>query len=525
MQKQQLHVRIAPPPVAAAGAGAGTGAGTRSRDERLLMHLRKLINEPPRTTAQMIEMAQALTRDIPQLHKMVDAMCAEDRREMVEATAQVLWRAIQMIARMSSHNVGEMWTPVPMKNEPAWTLLMCVFVNNAGLVTVWRSCCDYLQAALPPQWDGSHAATDDQYLLMKGVCVSDMPIEKYSTTTTLDAIALLATYWHKLDPCDRLMGYVTRLYHRACLIVAQPGTERVHDDEDYRARVNALEAQVPVYRANSRLVRTLGGQITRIFGIVQFILERDSTWARTLLGSRSRSRGGIKSAEFVKQYREFMCGRAALVANLGDGRAFVSKHFYRLIVTFGDIEEFMEQRDMEVPDPQSVMMVTKSPEAQQAWSRLSQTILLDKIPGVMHEEDVDYFDRFAFAQHVFCLIMKLYIFDLSLKHFGFSVRDRHLIWEIDLPASIPLILMESGPFFVQMFGMINVVYHGKIYRCTCTEEAIAMWAYIVLHLYNGRIDHCDIHEPLRELLYGDAAEIARARAEEATKVMPGSIDA
>lgn len=498
--------------------------GKTAREEKALMHLVKLNTEPPRLTGHMIEMSQQLTRDIPHLHAYVSKICVEKNHVELFDTAKLLWDAIQTILRTSAFNVAEMWTAVPMQREPAWTLLMCVFSNNAALVTIWRSCCDCMELALPNAWDCKSPATKDKYLLMKGLCVSDSAIEKYTTTILLDAIALLATYWHRLDPCERLVNYVLRLYHRACIIVAQPGTDRVHDDEDFRKDIGQSKKGNKMHSANSRLLRTLSGQLTRMLGNLYFVTERESTWARVLLRSKTKGRGGIDIEDFVPRYRQFMRGRAALVANVGDGRAFVSKHFYRLAVTFGDIEEFMEQRDTEVPDPQSVMMITKSPEAQQAWSKLAQTIMLEKIPDVMHEEDEDYFERFAYAQHIYCLILKMYIFDLSLKNYGFSVRTKHLIWEIDLPSKIPMLLMESGPFFVHMFGSINIVHQGKIYRCRCTEEAIATWSFIVVHVYSGRIDNCDIHEPLREILYQETTDMAHKRAEDTHIVMDGEIE-
>lgn len=498
--------------------------GKTAREEKALSHLRKINTDPPRLSAHMIEMAQQITRDIPVLHTYLSRMCDNEHVSEIMDAAKLLWDAVQTILRISAFNVMEMWKAVPMQKEPAWTLLMCIFSNNGALVTLWRSCCDYLKLDLPPEWDCSKSATKDKYLLMMGLCVSKLPIEKYSVTNVLDAIALVACYWHKLDPCERLLNYLFRLYHRACIIVAQPGTSKVHDDSDYRRPHSETKSGVKVYCANSRLLRSLCGQLTRMIGNTLFVTERDSTWARVLLGSKSKARGGIDIDEFIVRYREFMRGRASLVSNIGDGRAFVSKHFYRLIVTFGDIEEFMEQRDTEIPDPQSVMMITKSPEAQQAWSKLAQTILLDKIPQMMHEEDPDYFDRFAYAQHIYCLILKMYIFDLSLKNFGFSVRDKHLIWEIDLPSMIPTLLMESGPFFVHMFGNINIVHQGKIYRCRCTEEAIATWSFIILHVYSGRIDNLDIHEPLREVLYQETSDMSHKRVEDARHVMAGEID-
>lgn len=526
-QKLLLHAQAKKTTTTATVAGRRRGAVRDHGGEwEAIALLRDTCKAPPRYSHQMIAFSLTLTPRLGALQAYVATLCSRPDPAAAVEMAELLWETVQTLTTMMCLNVGEMWVPVQMTGRRAWALLMCIFVNTGALLSLWRSCCDSLAAQLPPDWDTRVAATDDSYVLLNRLCVTTDYIEEYTTTQLIDALTLLSARWHRLDPGPRLRIYLQRLFHRGGLLAVQPGTAAVHDDPDYRVECPGVggDGGEEVFRANDRLVRSLSGRLVRLLGLVMFLQERESVWAQTLLASRSLPRLAIKSKAFVRRYREFMEGRARLVASMSESRAYVSRSFYQLIVAVGDLEQFVDERDLEVPDPQSVMMTVKSPEAQQAWARLSQVIMLSEIPSAMHEEDPDYFDRFSYAQHIYCFLMKIYIFDLSFKEYGFSVREKHVIWEPYLPSKIAFVLGTQGPFMVHTMGSLNVIYNRQLYRCRCVEEAIAVWCFIVLHVHEGRIGSFELQVPLRLILYNDTTGGPAFRKGDAAQVLGGEID-
>jgi hypothetical protein len=335
---------------------------------------------------------------------------------------------------------------------------------------------------------------------------------------TLDAISLLAAHWHELTPSTGLVEYLDRLLLRGALLVARPGGAAVYDMEDLREEEKTFgrDAAEPTYSANTDLVRRLSGPLIRMYAEARFVCDIPSLWAWRQMPDRQQMR------RLVGAVRRELQSNVSIVANMSDGKMAISSFFSRLIISFGDIEKFAERYDIEPPQPQSVMVTSKSPESQQAWSRLNQVIQLDNVIEAMHEEDADYFERYSFAQHVYCLVVKLYILDVIFRPHGVHIRQNYVVWEVDVPAQIAELVRDENPLFIHIFGRIHILYRKQLYRCRCIEEAIALWGYIVLIRMSGRLGGHSIVRPLRELLYGETEEMLVTR-EGTPRVIVGTV--
>lgn len=488
----------------------------KERLVRILQLLGRVEERPPRVLRQVLTFIHEFSRDVSALHNHVEFLCDSKDVTAQRDFAVRLWKIIQVLFRTMVFNLDQTVGGIPMKRESAWTPLMCLFKNIAVLVVLWNALCTSSMTKLPLAWDLDHAASDDVYLLDNGVVICEKKMKDYSVCDMVDALRLLNDNWHRLIPNPSVMTHLTRLFHRACFLVSCPGDQIIYDDDEYSVEIRHQTSNddngndggdssiVSMKSCNSRLLRLLSGQISRMMSIIMFARECDSLWGHHFIESQEKANpSNFDFDGCAKRLRSVICNKAAFVAKFAEGRTFVSRCFYRLIVTFGDLEEFMDKQDMERPDPQAVMMTTKTPEAQQAWATLNQAMHLENVPVLMREEEPGYFDEFTYPMHIYNVVLKTYIIDLLLKETRFSIRDAHIIWQTDLPVTIPSLMGKKGPFFIHYMGAFDVFFNGALYRCKSVEEAIIIWMFIVLRAFDGIIDGCDLTKVLKKILFDE----------------------
>lgn len=464
--------------------------------ESIKRHLTGLITRPPRTVPDAVNVMRHLYPHRNVLNKHVyDLSRTKDDNPEADAEAGVihdmLCKACGALINAMADNVGELGTMQGMRFEGPWSANMCLFTLLAALVVISEP----LKGGVGWGWD--YPSTECKYLRHKHLCVSDiLPVDHYKVSDVVDAIFLLSLRWHRLKMTDELRRYMYALIHRGAILVGRPASEHVHNEAVLS--VEQKVGQQEVRCANGNLIRRLADGLMCLLFI-----------ARTPLRLRMAKPGPVL-AEFapgietlIDNIRRYQNRQAGIVVKATDTKMEVSSEFSRFIVSFADIDLYIEKRNNEPPKTQAVMMVTKTAEGIQAWTRLRELVILDKVVEYMQEEEPGYFDTWSYAQHVYCVLMKLYVLEMPFRERGLNFRNDFVVWEASVVKNYHDLINETHPMIAMMMGRMHVFYEKRVYPCPSIEHAFAVWGLLVLNRIGGMINGVDLRSPIKEILEDD----------------------
>jgi hypothetical protein len=419
-----------------------------------------------------------------------------DTNPETEAEAGVihdmLCKACGALVNAMADNVGELGTMQNMRFEGPWSANMCLFTLLAALVTISEP----MRGGVGWGWD--HPSTECKYLRHKHLCVSDiLPVDHYKASDIVDAIFLLSLRWHRLAMNDELRRYMYALIHRGAILVGRPASKHIHNEAGLS--VDQKVGEVAARCANGNLIRRLADGLMCML----FIARTPKRLRMTRPGPIFEEfNGGIDV--LIANIRRYQNRQANIVVQATDTKMEVASDFARFIVSFADIDIYIEKRNNEPPKPQAVMMVTKTAEGIQAWTRLREMVILEKVVEHMQEEEVGYFENWSYAQHVYCILMKMYVLEMPFREHAVNFRNNFVVWEAGVVKDYHDLINETHPMLAMMMGRMYVFFEKRVYPCPSIEHAFAVWGLLTLNRIGGMVNGVDIRVPINTILEDDA---------------------
>lgn len=391
---------------------------------------------------------------------------------------------------------------VHMSEVKAWTLLMVVMANASTFVSMYMEAAPGLGIAIDGAWNPTQRPFENDYVLLNGLCVSELPIGSYTVQNVLDSIELLRLYWCRLPPSEELSYYLEMLIVHSCWLVGhiETGKPVLLDVPKYRSKISGHEA----YISNTEMLRFLAGPLNRMRAIVEFVLRVRTARARTSVRG-----GSAEMARMVKNVRAAIAEGAKTILDTMQVRSDIFDMVGIINVQFGEVERFAEEADTEPPSSRSLASACKGPEVQQALTYATRAIDMELVATTIREEEDDFLETAPVLFLHYNVMIKMIVASTMLRQYSVSLVDDFVLWEPQLPLRTATLGDETAPIFVHIKGMVHVHYASVLYHCRCVEEALAMWCWLVLEKLRGRIGDSDLTDGIRRFLFGERLGVLR----------------
>lgn len=423
-------------------------------------------------------------------------------------TAKVIYTMttdiIQNMKNRMVRNFNAYCKYIRLRSDGPWSVVMVLFCLMSNLVVIVEDVRDAFGSDKEP-WRCEAPATDLPYILNGNMCVSRSCIKSYTVDELRAALYLIALHWHGLSAHVELTRYMNALLHRACMLVSHPSYLKVMNNTQLcsplqtvskgQAASTAISNDTQLYRVNYNGVRFFSMQLIRMFVTIDIAhrLQIEDT-VGTFYGNDAAS-----AVTDITNIRTFIYDQVDVIADSNEMRSELTGSFSRLVVMHGDSETFINSRGLENARPQTVLMTVR-PETQEAYSVLHQFLLYKKMAELTKEEEPDYFQRWTRAEHAYTVLLKLIMVNMPLKETGVDFFKDFVCYDIDLPHHINNIIEMREPKVIQLFGRMHVTFEGKLYMCTCIEQAIAVWMRVVISKLQGTLSRVRISDKLSMML-------------------------
>jgi len=382
-------------------------------------------------------------------------------------------------------------------------------------------------------WGHAGPLLGNAYVVHSHLCISDKPLAKYSVADLLLAYEILGYRWWRLRPCAELRAYILALLHHGCMLIAQPGSARVHDVRALRRMVRrsgVARGSPIVYAGNGNLVLRVAGAGFRML----FMASLYKFWELGDPADLARDagcRGDMCIDRVVERMRAFIERNARDLDASSSIKMDVLKDFPVMYVSHTDRDVFAQSQKMERERFQGVQILAKTGEANIACQNLRQGASLYQIVRLAREESPEYDAKFTYPVHIYGILMKLYVFAMpfheAMADMDMEFENAFLVWEHFLDRQFAEVSSEPHPMLVNLMGRIHLVYQSKLYLCDAIEQALALWCVVCLNKHYGQVALVDVGAPIRSIIMPDprgAAAAARdAMGEDVADVTEGDI--
>jgi hypothetical protein len=393
-------------------------------------------------------------------------------------------------------NFDTMCNFVNMRLVSPWSACMGLFSVMARLVVIvedtWTV---YRPNDAGPRWRCSASALTWGYIATEALCVTDGRVKSYPLSDLLRTLDLLALQWYRITPHPDVRAFMYALLHRACIVVAHPGHARVFDVPKYVAQIPQPQGQPPLFVLNDDGVRAVSTPIIRMLCIVDIgcrCPDMPLPLADALL---ERS---------VAAVRRYMRTQIRLVMKMNTFKAEIAANFARYMIVHGDVEKWTFKRGIEAARAPSLLMTVRA-YTQPAYAMLRQFAMVDKMVELMDEREPTYFQRWTRAEHAYSHLCKLSVAGTPVAAHGILLLQDYVIPELEIPGALPKFSRVHHPTIIQTMGRMHVFWEKKIIRCACIEQAIAIWALLILNQMGGILAQKYVAPGLRTLLVEEDA--------------------
>lgn len=458
--------------------------------------IKALVKNPPRLREQMANAIETVIKNINKLnilggtiledYERLDVADAQDRgRARATYFVTVIDNLLDVLVGCTLKNMAEHCVPFSMKDEMPWPATMAIFQVIGLLLVVGED----VRIILPnPQhrhhkWKSRVSAMDNAYVAKMRLCVTDTPLDRYTMLDLDGTLWVISVNQHCIQPCDELEKFFFALLYRAAMISAQPGWGDNHNIPELCTQTDEVRPQDGRRQliANSKFNRRMGGTLFRLlFSARIFKIMRPgiaNPW-----GAPRRSIVDV-ALDYIPNVRRYICFQADMVLRASAAKTEISQGLARVMLTFGDLERFIERRGVEMPRFQSVLMEVKTPMTQQYWARTGEFIRFDRVVACMREDDPggddEYFSRYTALHHAYALLTKTYLINTAFTEFDIDFFKDFIVWENELPHKLKEIEEVLFPVIIHVFGKMHVVYKARTFKCICVEHAISLWFIVI----------------------------------------------
>lgn len=443
--------------------------------------LRAVIEHPPRLPSHAGDVLSAFAGVFFEFNYALDT-CTPDTR-IIAVTATI--EAMQALVRAMCHNYEDFSKYKNRNAAGPWSTIMALFVVVANFAVIVED-----RQPTPRLWQCSRTALDLAYIAENELCVTPTrPVKSYTVKDMTVALHLLGLRWYALTFHPALSTYIYGLFHRALILAAHPGPDTVFNDPVY---VQPVPDNAGLCQLSTAGLRLFSMQLIRMLFLTT--LEPITTPA-----PRNITHPMLTPVAAAAGVRRFMVAQVAVLARTRDAKKELAARFPHLMLIHGDPEEFTRLRGMEKGRAQTVLMALRS-HTQQAYAKLQQFLLLDKLIQLTSDDEPDHFDKWTRGQHAYMLLLKTYIMNMALTPLGIDFFKDYVVFELDLPHFINHFAHANEPLVIQLFGKLHVHYRKRIHICASVEHALALWCHIVLTHLGGILNNKHIAPALHAIL-------------------------
>lgn len=469
--------------------------------ERLIVEVLKEYDTiPDRIFLSVGTYVLKLNKHIQSLHEYLTSYTENTLTPTARDIYRMTTTMIQTIKKRMVLNFNVYCKYTRLRSDGPWSVIMLLFCLMSNLVVIVEDVRDVFGSDKEP-WRRDISATTFPYILERGMCVCRSSIKSYTVEDLRAALYLVAFNWYGLAGHSDLTTYMHALLHRACMLISHPSYESVMNNKQMCSPLQTVgesrtaAADVPkdkqLYRVNYNGVRFFSMQLMRMFVTIDIA---DRLQVEDIVDVFYDSNANNAAADLAS-IRKFIYDQVDVIVDSNEMRSELTGSFSRLVVLHGDSETFINSRGLENARPQTVIMTVR-PETQEAYSVLHQFLLYKKMAELTKEEEPDYFQRWTRAEHAYTVLLKLIMVNMPLKETGVDFFKDYVCYDIDLPHHINAIMETREPVVIQLFGQMHVTFEGKLYMCTCIEQAIAAWMRVVMSKLQGTLSRVRISDKL-----------------------------
>jgi len=470
--------------------------------DTLLQKIVHYTKEPPLLPAVISDMCMEIYPSIALLNGYIqtDVLHRAQTAELVRIYT-TLYMFVYATCTTAANNIGDLCELVPKNEGHPWSPCMVIFCTCAPLMAIADqvermvpadSRCDQMRVVVPFRL---------RTILIDGCCIDrTKSTAEYSTKDIINTISLVGINWHRLRVNEDFRRFVYALLRQGMIITSRVATERFHDMRPFRTAVEGGH-----YSSNHDALRRFSFGLFRIAGFVLSLLNTPRVSAADFLANAIYVRAKSSRVEddaddddddgLVNSDERILFDRDAMRANIlkritqlekaPDINMELITEFNNCFVTFGDVEKFIEKRNMETIRMRDVYIVAKPSSTQYNVYKIHNRFGYSETCARHPEHDRRaYFTHITPAENIHIQNLKFYGVQLMAPantHFwgDFTVYETAFL---DRKQDV---MAYEYPVIVILQHCPHVIFRRVLYECQSTEDAILVWCVLFLSYFNG----------------------------------------
>lgn len=482
--------------------------------DQISEYLQIKIENIPRMQVAIAETVLFLEAKVPEINRIIhDVWAPLTKTDKILAFIGLIYEYTRKQFLVLVENVSELSNVIALEYETPWYPLMVAYVLIAQLLTIADDARRYFPPEqysfttyFPHKNDATFTAISLPAVVNGGFCVSARPVQQYSVYLMYGAMYIIKANLRNIDLEDedsrnQWKDYLKALIRRSFVIVAEPGTDEVHDLKEFR---EALADHKGLFRATNDLIRRHSSSLTCFLCLLYFFEDYPA------MPQPEVPFDDEQNTNLIRIYKD-ICEQSRILISRTDERMHLAKMIHNHTILIGQRAVFVEDRTTQEPKPYSITSMTVMPQVQITNKKLVNTMavmdVIDRI-GLTIMDNI-YFRIVTTSEQVMMNMLMLHGMEAIMD----VLDERKYSFMYDFFVHEPFFFTHKNEMISRKYPivfLIQDVFHvfasGCRYKCDNLTHAILIWARIFEREFKGIYNATNMMPVLKRLLVLDKSE-------------------